>query len=76
MPLAVPGLVMRAGMLLLLIRICPTDSTHPVRDCRDGAAPCLRSTVTEHTGVVTADRLEMISTDPQVMHGQAVIAQD
>jgi uncharacterized protein (DUF433 family) len=27
-----------------------------------------------HTGVVTADQLEMISTDPQVMHGQAVIA--
>ncbi len=26
-----------------------------------------------HTGVVTADQLEMISTDPQVMHGQAVI---
>lgn len=27
-----------------------------------------------HTGVVTADQLEMISTDPGVMHGQAVIA--
>ena len=27
-----------------------------------------------HTGVVTADQLEMISTDPRVMHGQAVIA--
>lgn len=27
-----------------------------------------------HTGVVTADQLAMISTDPQVMHGQAVIA--
>ena len=27
-----------------------------------------------HTGVVTADQLEMISTDPAVMHGQAVIA--
>jgi uncharacterized protein (DUF433 family) len=26
------------------------------------------------TGVVTADQLEMISTDPRVMHGQAVIA--
>jgi uncharacterized protein (DUF433 family) len=26
-----------------------------------------------HTGVVTADQLEMISTDPRVMHGQAVI---
>ncbi len=26
------------------------------------------------TGVVTADWLEMISTDTQVMHGQAVIA--
>ena len=28
----------------------------------------------KHTGVVTADWLEMISTDIQVMHGQAVIA--
>ncbi len=27
-----------------------------------------------HTGVVTTDQLEMISADPQVMHGQAVIA--
>lgn len=27
-----------------------------------------------HTGVVTAGQLEMISTDPLVMHGQAVIA--
>ena len=27
-----------------------------------------------HTVVVTADQLEMISTDPGVMHGQAVIA--
>ena len=27
-----------------------------------------------HTEVVTADQLEMISTDPGVMHGQAVIA--
>jgi hypothetical protein len=27
-----------------------------------------------HTGVVTGDQLEMISTDPQVMHSQAVIA--
>jgi len=27
-----------------------------------------------HTGVVTADQLEMISADPRVMHGQAVIA--
>jgi uncharacterized protein (DUF433 family) len=27
-----------------------------------------------HTGVVTADRLEMISADPRVIHGQAVIA--
>ena len=27
-----------------------------------------------HTGVVTADQLEMLSTDPRVMHGQAVIA--
>jgi len=26
------------------------------------------------TGVVTAEQLEMISTDPRVMHGQAVIA--
>ncbi len=26
------------------------------------------------TGVVTSDQLEMISTDPRVMHGQAVIA--
>ncbi len=27
-----------------------------------------------HTGVVTAEQLELISTDPRVMHGQAVIA--
>jgi uncharacterized protein (DUF433 family) len=27
-----------------------------------------------HTGVVTADQLAMISTDPRVMHGRAVIA--
>jgi uncharacterized protein (DUF433 family) len=27
-----------------------------------------------HTGIVTADQLELISTDPRVMHGQAVIA--
>jgi hypothetical protein len=27
-----------------------------------------------HTGVATADQLEMISTDPRVMYGQAVIA--
>jgi uncharacterized protein (DUF433 family) len=38
---------------------------------RDGVAFRLR---TRHTGVVTADQLEMISTDPRVMHGQAVIA--
>jgi len=29
---------------------------------------------TGHTRVVTADQLEMISADPRVMHGQAVIA--
>jgi hypothetical protein len=28
----------------------------------------------KHTGAVTADWLEMISTDTQVMHGQTVIA--
>jgi uncharacterized protein (DUF433 family) len=27
-----------------------------------------------HTGVVTTDQLELISADPRVMHGQAVIA--
>lgn len=27
-----------------------------------------------HTGGVTSEQLEMISTDPAVMHGQAVIA--
>ena len=37
----------------------------------DGVAFLL---LARHTGVVTADQLEMISTDPQVMHGQAVIA--
>jgi hypothetical protein len=29
-----------------------------------------------HTGVVTADRLELISTDPWGMHGQACIARE
>ena len=28
--------------------------------------------LSRHTGVVTTDRLEMISADPRVMHGQAV----
>jgi len=37
----------------------------------DGVAFLL---LARHTGVVTADQLEMISTDPRVMHGQAVIA--
>jgi uncharacterized protein (DUF433 family) len=32
------------------------------------------SPLVKHTGVVTADWLEMISTDTQVMHGQVVIA--
>jgi uncharacterized protein (DUF433 family) len=30
--------------------------------------------VTGQTKVVTAEQLELISTDPQVMHGQAVLA--
>jgi uncharacterized protein (DUF433 family) len=32
------------------------------------------SPLARHTGLVTAEQLEMISTDPRVMHGQAVIA--
>lgn len=32
------------------------------------------SSLARHTGVVPADQSEMISTDPRVMHGQAVVA--
>lgn len=56
------------------------------RECRyragPGSGPCRSGPgngfafppSARHTVVVTTDQLEMISADPQVMHGQAVIA--
>jgi len=46
--------------------------------CREALSRRIGSVVavvapTGHTGGVTAEQLELISTDPQVMHGQAVL---
>jgi uncharacterized protein (DUF433 family) len=54
-----------------------TPPPHGVRASSDVARPgdgIAFLLTAGHTGVVTADQLEMISADPRVMHGQAVIA--
>jgi len=58
---------------------CPSTSPppyqDPVRRCRIAAWQEFAFLLpARQTGVVTTDQLEMISTDPRVMHGQAVIA--
>jgi uncharacterized protein (DUF433 family) len=57
--------------------VLPTGEAKPdpVRGLAQWPRQWLRvSASARHTGVVTSDQLEMISADPQVMHGQAVIA--
>jgi uncharacterized protein (DUF433 family) len=58
---------------LVIIRRGPLgrDAVRRLARPGDGVAFLLSA---GHTGVLTADQLEMISTDPRVMHGQAVIA--
>jgi uncharacterized protein (DUF433 family) len=57
----------------------PPGSSEPARPGRAlrahaGGNDFAQASSTGQTGFVTAEQLEMISSDPQVMHGQAVIA--